>query len=96
MDKVKGLITEADFVTLSAELKSDIQVIEGQRLDLQKQLASIDGLMQSHQDIKYIIEKHIHPEHLTREMIDELIDKILVARAPSQDGGTQITVRWNF
>ena len=96
MDKVKGLITEADFIMLSTEIKTDIQLIEQQTLDLQNQIRSIDEQIESGRDLKKILEKYIHPEHLTREMTEELIDKIFIAKSPTQKKELSIEIHWNF
>lgn len=96
MDRINGRITEQEFDSWLADMRKESKSIENQILHLQKQLQQTNARMESGNDHKKIIEKYVHPEHLTREMTEALIDKIEISRNPLCTKEIGINIHWKF
>ncbi|MBR3687394.1 MAG: recombinase family protein [Clostridia bacterium] len=96
MDKVKELISESDFIALSRDVKKEINRVEDEISALQKQIRELDERIESGDDRQKIIEKYVHPEHLTRETTEALIDRITITRNPLSKKEIGINIRWKF
>ena len=96
MDKVKGIITEADFVALSCDIKKEILRIEEEITAVKKKIDTVDERLETGDDRKKIIEKYVYPVHLTREMTGALIDRIVVTRNPLNKKEINVNICWKF
>ena len=96
LDKVKGLICETDFIELSKEFSRQKERLEAQVLECQRQLAEIDVEIAVGDNRRELIEKYVKTEHLTREMVEILIDKILVGKRIPGTRNVPIEIHWNF
>ena len=68
MDKVKGLISESDFVELSKDFTTEKERLERVMIDGQKQLAEIEERIAVGDNRRELIEQYTNLEHLTREI----------------------------
>ena len=59
-------------------------------------MAEIEHQMQVGDNRKQIIEKYVHMEHLTREVIDALIDHIVVYKRIPKTRNVPIEIHWKF
>ena len=96
LDKVKGLICEADFIELSKDFTAQKERLEAQVLECQKQIAEIDIKIAVGDNRRELIEQYVNIEHLTREMVVILIDKIVVGKRISGTRDVPIEIHWNF
>ena len=96
MDKVKGIISESDFVALSYDVKKSLRRVEEEIATAKKKIDDLDARLEAGDDRKKIIEKYVHPEHLTREMTEALIDKVVITRSPLNKKEISIHIHWNF
>lgn len=96
LDKLKGIITEADYIDFSREFKKDKERLEANQKSAEAQLAEIEHQMQVGDNRKQIIEKYVHMEHLTREVIDALIDHIVVYKRIPKTRNVPIEIHWKF
>ncbi len=69
--------------------------LEAQVLECQKQIAEIDVKI-AVGDNRELIEKYVKVEHLTREMVEILIDKIMVGKRIPGTRNIPIEIHWNF
>ena len=90
------LICEADFIELSKEFTSQKERLEAQVLECQKQIAEIEVKIAVGDNRRELIEKYVKVEHLTREMVEILIDKIMVGKRISGTRNVPIEIHWNF
>ena len=96
MDKVRGIINESDFIEFSHEFSADRSRYEQMVANGQMQLEELDARIAAGDNRKEIIARYVNPDHLTRDMVNALIDYIEVGR---RIPGTQIypvTIHWNF
>ena len=96
LDKVKGVICEADFVELSKDFTSQKERLEAQVLECQKQIAEIEIKIAGGDNRRELIEQYTGVEHLTREMVEILIDKIMVGKRIQGTRNVPIEIHWNF
>ena len=96
LDKVKGLICEADFIELSKDFTSQKERLEAQVLECQKQIAEIEIKIAVGDNRRELIEQYVNVEHLTREMVEILIGKITVGKRIPGTRNVPIEIHWNF
>ena len=96
LDKVKGIISEADFVDMSREFSSEKERLENQISSIDAQLAEIGARLAAGDNRRAIIEQYIHLEHLSREMVEVLIDYIVVGKRPPGEKNPPVEIHWNF
>ena len=96
MDKVKGLITESDFVELSKDFTTEKERIERVIQDGKKHLAEINERIIAGDNRRELIEQYTNLEHLTREIVETLIDYIVVGKRIPGTRDVPIEIHWNF
>ena len=96
MDKVKGLISENDYVEMSKEFVTDRDRLERVIVDGQKQLAEIEEKMAAGDNRRELIDRYTNLEHLTREIVEILIDYISVGKRIPGTKDVPIEIHWNF
>ena len=96
MDKVKGLISESDFVELSKDFTTEKERLEHVMIDGQKQLAEIEERIAVGDNRRELIEQYTNLEHLTREIVEILIDYIVIGKRIPGTKDVPIEIHWNF
>ena len=96
MDKVKGLISESDYVEMSKDFTTDRDRLERVITDGQKQLTEIEEKIAAGDNRRELIEQYTNLEHLTREIVETLIDYISVGKRIPGTRDVPIEIHWNF
>ena len=96
MDKVKGLISESDFVELSKDFTTEKERLERVMNDGQKQLEEIEERIAVGDNRRELIEQYTNLEHLTREIVEILIDYIVIGKRVPGTKDVPIEIHWNF
>ena len=96
IDKVKGLISENDFLELSKDFSSEKERLEHLIMKSQKRLADIEEKIQAGDNRRELIQQYTNLEHLNRELVEVLIDYILVDRRIPGTRDVPIEIHWNF
>jgi len=96
MDKVKGIISESDYKEMSQDFTIERDRLENVLADGQKQLTEIEARIEAGDNRREIIEKYSNIEHLTREMVDTLIEYISVGKRIPGTQDVPIEIHWNF
>lgn len=96
MDKVKGLISESDYVEMSKEFITDRDRLERVIADGQKQLSEIEEKIAASHNRRELTSQYTNLEHLTREIVETLIDYISVGKRISGTKNVPIEIHWNF
>ena len=96
LDKVRGILTEEDYLDMTKAFSIEKQRME-EALELcRKQILEIEERQKAGGNGKELVEKYIHLEHLTREMVEALVDHVDVGRRISGSRDVSITIYWNF
>lgn len=96
MDKVKGVISERDYLDLSRDFTKEKERLETLVSDTQEQIETIDRKIRAGDSKRELIEKYMNMEHLTREAVEILIDYILVGKRIPGTHDVPIEIHWNF
>ncbi len=96
MDKVKGLISGADYAEMSKDFIADRDRLEKLISDGRKQIEEIDVKIEVGDNRREIIERYTNLKHLNREMVEILIDYISVGKRIKGTTDVPIEIHWNF
>ena len=96
LDKVKGIITENDFIELSADLHKDKSTYEKLISELSMQLAEIEQRHNNMTSDREQLEKYLELEHLTHDIVNQLIDYISVGKRDPETKEIPIEINWKF
>ena len=96
LDQVRGILTEEDYLDMTKAFSIEKQRME-EALELcRKQILEIEERQKAGENRKELVETYIHMEHLTREMVEALVDHVDVGRRISGSRDVPITIYWNF
>ena len=96
LDKIKGVLTESDYSILSRELTAERDRLGRVITDYDRQIREIEEQMAAGDDRRERIEQYLEPEHLTREMVVQLVDYVTVGRRIEATRDVPIEIHWNF
>lgn len=96
LDKVRGILTEEDYLDMTKAFSIEKKRLEKALEMCREQLQEIEERKKAGENQKELVEKYIHMEHLTREMVEALIDHIDVGRRIPGSRDVPITIYWNF
>lgn len=96
MDKVKGVISEGDYMEMSREFNKARDRLGSMLTDRQKQLSEVEEKIAAGDNRRELIEQYTSLEHLTREIVETLIDYILVGKRIPGTRSVPIEIHWNF
>lgn len=96
MDKVKGLISASDFAGMSKGFSAERDRLERVIANGEKQLAELDEKIAAGDNRRELIENYTNLEHLTREIVEALIDYISVGKRIPGTRDVPIEIHWNF
>lgn len=96
VDKAKGIITESDFIALTKDFTADKERLERTVADGEKQLQELEEKLKNGDNRREIIERYTKLEHLSREIVEILIDYISVGKRIPKTRDVPIEIHWNF
>lgn len=96
MDKVKGILTEADYADLSEGFRAEKKRYEEMIASCEATKAELARRMELGDNRQEIIAQYMGIENLSREMSEALIDHIAVGRRDKKSGQVPIEIFWQF
>ena len=96
LDKVRGVITQQEYVELSRDFSGEKERLERMVSDTQRQIEDLDSRLAAGDNRKAIIEQYTNLDHLTREMVEVLIDYITVGKRAPGEKNPPIEIHWSF
>ena len=96
LDKVKGLISLRDYVDMSKEFTANRDRLERIIVDEQKQLSETEEKITAGSNRRELTSQYTNLKHLTREIVEILIDYISVGRRIPGTRDVPIEIHWNF
>lgn len=96
LDQVRGILTEEDYLDMTKAFSVEKKRLEEALEMYREHLQEIEERKKTGENRKELVEKYIHAEHLTREMVEALIDHVDVGRRISGSRDVPITIYWNF
>ena len=95
-DKVKGIITESEYIDFSRDFVSEKKRLEILLQQLQKNMNKIDERMNGNDSRQKIIKEYIDIDCLDREIVQKLIDHIFIGKRLEGSRDVPIEIHWNF
>lgn len=95
-DKLKGIITEDEFVDISHEYHSDKERLTRIIEQAEEQIGVLSQKISSSDNCREIVKQYTNADHLTREMVDILIDHIEIGKRIPKTRNRPIKIYWNF
>lgn len=96
MDKVKGTISESDYIELFIRLSDEKNAFENEIAARTEQIGKIEKTLAIHHNRKLLVQQYTGNRSLSREMVDILIDYILVGKRDPLTKYTPVEIHWNF
>ena len=96
LDKINGVVSEAEYIEFSDDFRAQKSKLETLVSNLEKQICEIDERIATGDNRRELIEQYVNVEHLTREMVEILIDKIVVGKRIPGTRDVPIEIYWNF
>ena len=96
LDKMKGLLTDADFADLSQNFSNEKTHLQTLISNIDKEITAVDERIAAGDNRKELIEQYINVDHLTREMVIAFIDYIRVGKRIKGTKDIPIEIHWNF
>ena len=96
MDKVRGLVSEQDYLSMAEDFKQERERTETQLKEIDRRIEELEARMLAGDQRKELIQRYTNVEHLTREMVEILIDYITVGKRIPGTQDVPIEIHWNF
>lgn len=96
LDKVRGILSEEDFLSLSQDFSREKAQLEHRLEELEQHLEELEARIAAGDHRRELVQRYTHLEHLTREMVEVLIDYILVGRRQPGEAAPPVEIHWNF
>ena len=96
MDKVKGVVSAEDYMAMADSFAKDRERLETQLQDADRHLEELEARMMAGDQRKALIRQYTQVEHLTREMVEILIDYISVGKRTPGTREVPVEIHWNF
>lgn len=96
MDKVRGLISDTDFLDMSKTFAAERENLEEAINNTEKKILEIDQQIAAGDNRRELVEHYAHIDHLNREMVEILIDYISVGKRIPGTRNVPIEIHWNF
>lgn len=96
MDKVEGVITQADYLDMKGTFSEKNENIQNQIEDADRHIAILQQRILEGDQRRALIQQYTNVTHLTREMVEILIDYIAVGKRIPGTHDVPIEIHWNF
>ncbi len=96
LDRARGAIGEPTFRELAEGLTGDKDRLDGLIRSEEARLAELERQIASGESRGEVVQRYLHPEHLTREMVELLIDHVTVGKRAKGEKSPPVEIYWNF
>ena len=95
-DKLKGIISEEDFVMLRDEYSKDVDCNQKRLEEIDKELDITTERQENAKDIKSILNKYKNIKKLNKVIVDEFVEKIYIGKLNKETNTREIKIIWNL
>ena len=96
LDKVKRTITADEYTAMLLQLSEEKETCEKKMMEYADQLGQIERTLTLYQARKLVADEYVDTRHLTKEMVNVLIDHILIGKRDPVTKYTPVEIHWNF
>lgn len=94
-DKLNNVITLEQYNYYKNKFQKEVQENEAKAAGIEKELATLNERQRGDGNIDKIVKKYSHVEQLSRIMVEELIDVVLIG-SKEANKPRPITIKWNI
>ena len=84
------------FFSLSQDFSKEKELLEGKIAETNRRLEELDARIAAGDNRRELVQRYTNLEHLTREMVEALIDYILVGKRQPGENDPPVEIHWNF
>ncbi|MCL1924263.1 MAG: recombinase family protein [Defluviitaleaceae bacterium] len=95
-DKLKGIITEEEFISLRETFHDELKSLEKRILSIEKELEKEISKTRENASILELIKKYENINELSRVVVDEFIEKIYIGIKNKQTKERYIYIEWKI
>lgn len=96
LDKVRGLLGESDYISMSKDFTNERDRLEGLIVELEKQADDIEEKLKTGDNRRAIVKQYMNITHLNREIVDTMIESVYVSRRIPGTRNVPIEIHWKF
>lgn len=96
LDKVRGKITAEEYASLLLQISEEKDAYERQIAESTDKIGEIEKTLAIHSNRHLLVDQYVGTRHLTREMVNILIDHIEVGKRDPLTKYTPVEIHWNF
>lgn len=96
MDKVRGIVSEADYRSMTNSFSAERRRMEHLFAEAGRHLEELKSRTHSEEQQREHILRDVHVEHLTRKMVEHFIDCIIVGKRLPGTRNVPFEIHWNF
>lgn len=96
IDKVNGIISQEQFMEFNESFQVEKANLENLLVEKQKKLLELNNEQETLKSKRQILEKYINVTELSREMVDNLIDYIVVGAKDPNTKKKTIEIHWKI
>ena len=95
-DKLKGIISEDDFIMLREEYSKDVESNQTRLEEINNELEITNERKGNTKDIKSILKKYKNIKTLNKVIVDEFVEKIYIGKLNKETNTREIKIIWNL
>ena len=95
-DKVAGIVSSKDYMELYSAFQEDKAKYEGLLLSCDGRIQEIEAHMKTGGRRAELLEAYVTVEHLSRRIVEALIERIEVGKRDPATGVVPVSIYWNF
>lgn len=96
IDKVKGVISDSEFISMKESFEKDKSELKNQIQIMTEHIQELESRKSNRQNRVDIVEHYMQLDHLNREAVQILIDKIYISKRDPVTKQIPIEIYWNF
>lgn len=96
LDKIRGILSESEFLAFSREFSAERERLEQRIRDVTEEVVALEHERSTAMSKRQLIDKYINTDRLDRDMIDKLIDHISVSKRDPVTKQLLVEIHWNF
>lgn len=96
MDKIKGYVSQSEFTDVLKEISLERNHLKNIIMDKEKSLVKLEKNIKERENGEQFLETYVNLEHLTRQIIELMIDYIAVGKRISGTRDVPIEIHWDF
>lgn len=96
LDKIQGILSDETYLDFFQQFSAEKQQLETQIQATEQKIQALEEHLSHGDNRRAILEKYLPLSHLTREMVEILVDYVVVGKRIPGTRDVPIEIHWNF